>query len=63
MNFLDYVRLLIEKPCVAGHAGLDIRVVDFPGHILAKMGETTILDPYNGGMIVGHDELQAIWCI
>ena len=45
---------------VAGHAGLDIRVVDFPGHILAKMGETTILDPYNGGMIVGHDELQAI---
>ena len=44
---------------VAGHAGLDIRVVDFPGHILAKMGETTILDPYNGGMIVGHDELQS----
>ncbi len=45
---------------VATRTGLDIRVVDFPGHILAKIDETLILDPYNGGMIVGHDELQAI---
>ncbi|MDI1495228.1 MAG: Transglutaminase-like superfamily protein [Cenarchaeum symbiont of Oopsacas minuta] len=45
---------------VAKHTGLDVRVVDFPGHVLAKIGETIILDPYNGGMIVKHRDLQII---
>ena len=54
------ITLSIMYAEVAGHTGLNVRLVDFPGHILAKIGEMVILDPYNGGMIVGHDDLQTI---
>lgn len=45
---------------VAKFVGLDIQLVGFPGHVLAKHGEGTILDPYHDGRLLGAKELQAM---
>ena len=43
---------------VASHVGLDLRIVGFPGHVLVKLGETMIIDPFYGGRILGAEDLQ-----
>ncbi|RNJ76220.1 MAG: hypothetical protein EB829_02325 [Nitrosopumilus sp. H8] len=45
---------------VAKFIGLDLRIVGFPGHILAKYGEEMILDPFYGGSLRDADDLQAM---
>lgn len=40
--------------------GLDLRPVGFPGHFLVKHSEEMILDPFNGGRLVGIEDLEEI---
>ncbi len=47
---------------VGRRAGLDIRGVSFPGHFLVKMevpGGEVVIDPYNGGIPLTVEQLEA----
>lgn len=45
---------------VAKFVGLDLKIVGYPGHILAKYGEEMILDPFYDGRLLDIDDLQEI---
>ena len=45
---------------VAKFAGLDLRIVGFPSHVLVKYGEEIVLDPFHGGRRLDPDDLQGI---
>ncbi len=45
---------------IAKFAGLDLRIVGFPGHILVKYNEEMILDPFYDGRLLDIDDLQEI---
>jgi len=45
---------------IAKHVGLDIRIAGFPSHVVVKYGEEVILDPFNGGKLLGIDDLREI---
>ncbi len=45
---------------VAKSVGLELKLVGFPGHVLAKYGEEMILDPFNDGKLLGVDDLQGM---
>ncbi|RNJ79894.1 MAG: hypothetical protein D9C04_03300 [Nitrosopumilus sp. B06] len=45
---------------VAKFIGLDLRIVGFPGHVVAKYGEEMILDPFYDGNLLDADDLQAM---
>ncbi len=66
-NFLDKVieskkgipiTLSIIYIQLGGFLGLDLRPVGFPGHFLVKLSEEMILDPFNGGRLVGVEDLD-----
>ncbi|ABK76830.1 conserved hypothetical protein [Cenarchaeum symbiosum A] len=54
------ISLCIVYAEVAGRLGLELKLAGFPGHVVAVLGEETVIDPFNGGRLVGHDELQSI---
>ena len=45
---------------VAKFIGLELKIVEFPGHILVKYNEEIILDPFNDGRLLDIDDLQEI---
>ncbi len=48
---------------VARRVGLEVRGVGFPGHFLVKTecdGEEVFVDPFHGGNILSHSELQEL---
>jgi len=45
---------------IAKHIKLDIRIIGFPSHVVVKYGEEMILDPFNGGKLLGIDDLREI---
>ena len=45
---------------IAKFVGLDLKIVGFPGHVLVKHGEGTILDPFYDGRLLDTDDLQEI---
>ena len=45
---------------LAKHLGLELQIVGFPSHILVKMDEEIILDPFNGGRLVDMEQLDEI---
>lgn len=45
---------------IAKFVGLELKIVGFPGHILVKYDEETILDPFDGGALLDADDLQDI---
>ncbi len=68
-NFLNYV---IEKKTgipitlsiiyieVAKRIGLDLRICGFPSHVVVKYGEEMVLDPFEGGRLLGIEDLEEI---
>ena len=44
----------------AKQLGLDLKIVGFPGHIVVKLDEEVIIDPFNGGRLLDVDDLQNI---
>lgn len=45
---------------IAKFAGLDLKIVGFPSHILVKYNEEMILDPFFDGRLLDIDDLQEI---
>lgn len=45
---------------IAKHIGIDIKIVGFPGHVLVKYDEETIIDPFSGGSRLEIEDLQDI---
>ena len=45
---------------IAKHLGLDLKIVGFPSHIVVKLDEEIILDPFNNGKLLDVDDLQNI---
>ena len=45
---------------IAKHLGLDLKIVGFPSHIIVKLDEEIILDPFNNGKLLDVDDLQNI---
>ena len=68
-NFLNYVlekrtgipiTLCILYTEIARYAGLDLKIVGFPSHVIVKYGEDIILDPFNRGRLLELEDLQEI---
>jgi len=68
-NFLSYVlkeksgipiTLCILYTEIAKYAGLDLKIVGFPSHVIVKYEEEMILDPFNRGRLLELDDLQEI---
>ncbi len=45
---------------IAKFIGLDLKIVGFPSHVLAKYNEEIIIDPFYGGVRLEADDLQEI---
>ena len=45
---------------IAKHLGLELKIVGFPSHIVVKLDEEIILDPFNEGKLLDIDDLQNI---
>ena len=45
---------------IAKHLGLQLKIVGFPSHIVVKLDEEIILDPFNEGKLLDIDDLQNI---
>ena len=68
-NFLNYVlekrsgipiTLCIVYTEIAKYAGLDLKIVGFPSHVIVKFEEEMILDPFNRGRLLELEDLQEI---
>ena len=68
-NFLNYVlekrsgipiTLSILYTEIAKYAGLDLKIVGFPSHVIAKYKEEMIVDPFNRGRLLELEDLQEI---
>ena len=68
-NFLSYIikeksgipiTLCILYTEIAKYAGLDLKIVGFPSHVIVKYKEEMILDPFNRGRLLELDDLQEI---
>ncbi|MFY9301300.1 MAG: transglutaminase-like domain-containing protein [Candidatus Nitrosotenuis sp.] len=68
-NFLNYVldkkngipiTLSIIYTEVARRIGLDLRICGFPSHVVVKYGEELVLDPFEGGRLLGIEDLEEI---
>jgi len=68
-NFLNYVlekrsgipiTLCIVYTEIAKYAGLDLKIVGFPSHVIVKYEEEMILDPFNRGRLLELEDLQEI---
>jgi len=68
-NFLNYVldeksgipiTLCILYTEIARYAGLELKIVGFPSHVIVKYREEMILDPFNRGRLLELDDLQEI---
>lgn len=45
---------------IAKFVDLELKIVGFPGHVLVKYDEETVLDPFNRGALLDADGLQYI---
>ena len=43
---------------IAKYAGLELKIVGFPSHVLVTYQQEMILDPFNGGELLSYDNLQ-----
>lgn len=68
-NFLNYVlekrsgipiTLSILYTEIAKYAGLDLKIVGFPSHVIVKYKEEMIMDPFNRGRLLELEDLQEI---
>ena len=68
-NFLNYIlekrtgipiTLCILYKEIAKYAGLELKIVGFPSHVIVKYGEEMILDPFNRGRLLELEDLQEI---
>jgi regulator of sirC expression with transglutaminase-like and TPR domain len=68
-NFLNHVldkkngipiTLSIIYTEVARRIGLDLRICGFPSHVVVKYGEELVLDPFEGGRLLGIEDLEEI---
>ncbi len=68
-NFLNYIlekrsgipiTLCIVYTEIAKYAGLDLKIVGFPSHVIVKYEEEMILDPFNRGRLLELEDLQEI---
>jgi regulator of sirC expression with transglutaminase-like and TPR domain len=68
-NFLNYVlekrsgipiTLSILYTEIAKYAGLDLKIVGFPSHVIVKYKEEMIMDPFNRGRLLELEDLQGI---
>jgi len=68
-NFLNYVldkksgipiTLCILYVEIARYAGLNLKIVGFPSHVIVKYQEEMIFDPFNRGRLLELEDLQEI---
>jgi len=54
------ITLSIIYAKIASYVGLDLRIVGFPGHVIVKLDNEIILDPFYQGRLLSHDDLEEI---
>jgi len=54
------ITLSIIYAKIASYVGLDLRIVGFPGHVIVKLDDEIILDPFYQGKLLSHDDLEEI---
>ena len=54
------ITLSIIYAKIASYIGLDLRIVGFPGHVIVKLDDEIILDPFYQGRLLSHDDLEEI---
>jgi len=54
------ITLSIIYAKIASYVGLDLRIVGFPGHVIVKLDDKIILDPFYQGRLLSHDDLEEI---
>ena len=54
------ITLSIIYSKIASYVGLDLGIVGFPGHVIVKLDDETVLDPFYQGRLLSHDDLEEI---